>query len=123
MHRLFITALACLISVNVVGQTWEQTFGNTYNFAEGQDVKQSNDGGYIVTGSVETTFNGVSSMYLIKTDNFGIEQWSHSYGFQNNSLQGSALQQTLDGGYIIVGSIYSFPDNLDLYLLKVGLFY
>ena len=65
--RLLFTALACLISMSVFGQTWEQRFGDTYNFAEGQDVKQANDSGYIVTGSVETNFNGVSSMYLIKS--------------------------------------------------------
>ncbi len=69
-----LTALACLISLSVVGQGWEQTYGG-----EEADwcssVQQTNDGGYIITGGTLSFGAGNVDAYLIKTDGNGMEEW------------------------------------------------
>ena len=97
------------------GQGWEKTFGGT-GFDEGYSVQQTLDGGYIITGSIESFGNGDSDVYLIKTDGNGIEQWSKTYGGTDGD-KGKSIQQTIDGGYIITGSTYG-NSPADVYLIK-----
>ena len=47
--RLLFTALACLISVSVFGQGWEQTYGSE-GYDWGRSVQQTVDGGYVIAG-------------------------------------------------------------------------
>ncbi|MEE2953613.1 MAG: hypothetical protein VX347_00385 [Bacteroidota bacterium] len=88
---------------------WDNTFGGIGNFEVGfgHSVRQTNDGGYIISGqrslqSGGLNFSDSSEVLLIKTDNLGIQQWQRFYGVGvvTNDL-GSSVQQTTDGGYII----------------------
>ena len=47
--------------------------------------------------------NNEEDIYLIKTDVNGIEQWSATYGGTGFD-KGRSVQQTTDGGYIVVGN-------------------
>ena len=49
-------------------EQWHQTFDNEV-FGKGYSVKQTSDGGYIITGSTYTGNN--IDLYLIKTNLFG----------------------------------------------------
>jgi hypothetical protein len=98
-------------------EQWYKTYGGTSS-EEGNSVKQTSDGGYIITGYTESFVNGGTDVYLIKTDANGVEQWSQTFGGTNNDY-GSSVEQTADGGYIIAGSTLSFGNGgMDVYLIK-----
>jgi hypothetical protein len=114
MKNLFFV-LACILSFSVFGQGWEQTYGGT-DSDSGQAVQQTSDGGYIIAGGTYSFGNGSSDVYLIKTDVNGVEQWSQTYGGTEYEM-GYSVQQTSDGGYIIVGGIGPLGSR-NVYLIK-----
>jgi len=81
-------------------------------------VWQTFDGGYIVAGRAyfeETDYD----IYLVKTDARGVEKWSHRYGGEYSDVAYS-VQQTMDGGFIVTGSIQKDSTNLtNIVLLKI----
>jgi hypothetical protein len=96
---------------------WTKTFGGTSSDG-GSSVQQTTDGGYIITGGTNSFGNGLSNVYLIKTDGGGNEQWYKTFGVVDETSLGRSLQQTNDGGYIITGSTSSQIINSDVYLIK-----
>ena len=113
MKNLILTLIITLPLI-LWGQGWEQTFGGEIDDF-GSSVQQTTDGGYIITGSTSSFGNGSFDIYLLKTDNNGNELWFQTFGNKNNydGEHGSSVQQTIDGGYIITGSVPS-----DLVLIK-----
>jgi len=105
-------------------EEWNSTFGGTgipNKFDMGYDVQQTNDGGYIITGDTEIYYVSQSDVLLIKTDSSGNEVWTETFG-GSNADRGRSVQQTVDGGYIIVGWAVSFgePDP-DVWLIKTDM--
>jgi len=82
-------------------EEWSQTLGSTYS-DRGNSVQQTNDGGYIITGDTFNISYENISVYLIKTDQNGEEEWSQTFGGEEVNF-GKSGQQTTDGGYIITG--------------------
>lgn len=93
--------------------TFQKTFGGTGSDA-GTGVQQTNDGGYIITGSIANFGAGNSDAFLIKTNAIGDTLWTKTYGGTSDD-GGRAVQQTTDGGYVIIGYSSSFNN---IYLLK-----
>ncbi|HKR04971.1 MAG TPA: T9SS type A sorting domain-containing protein [Bacteroidia bacterium] len=112
---------AHLIKTDANGDTlWVKTYGGTTD-DWGNDVQQTTDGGYIVTGkSGVYNFNlNPGDVSLIKTDSMGNFLWSKA--FSGTSLDvGNSLFQTSDGGYVIAGSYHDAPgsSNFYVYLIK-----
>jgi hypothetical protein len=92
-----------LIKTDVNGDTiWTKTFGDS-TINVGNSAQQTSDGGYIITGLTHDMFGeSGSDVWLIKTDTNGDTLWTKTFGgFDHN--EGSSVQQTIDGGYIISG--------------------
>ncbi len=97
---------------------WEKTYGGKRN-DNGWAIQQTDDGGYMIAGFTESFGNGDFDFYLIKTDQYGKEQWTKIYGGKGNDRCWSA-QPTLDGGYILLGETTSYgAGEEDAYLVKV----
>ncbi|SVE40942.1 uncharacterized protein METZ01_LOCUS493796, partial [marine metagenome] len=83
-----------------------------------QSVQQTDDGGYIITGS---KWNGseYNDVLLIKTNSEGNEEWTQIYGGSMGGYDdGNIVQQTSDGGYIIIGDTQISLFNIDVWLIK-----
>jgi len=97
-------------------EEWSQVFGGEV-YDVGYSVQQTTDGGYIICGTSGTMEGNNNDVYLIKTGEDGIEEWSNTYDGSGGDDKGYSGQQTIDGGYIICG--YSNTINgKDVYLIK-----
>ena len=72
---------------------WMKTFGGIWNDC-GYSVKQTTDGGYIITGFMN------ASAWLLKLDGNGDMMWEK---YNIGRGWGRCVQQTSDGGYIVLG--------------------
>lgn len=101
----------------IIAQGWERTYGgNDYDYS--YEVKQTTDGGFIIVGSTSSFGPDTFSVYLIKTDVNGDTLWTQTYGGSDWD-EGYSVEQTNDGGYVVVGSTSSFgAGSSDVYLIK-----
>ena len=97
--------------------TWTKTYGGI-NEDWLFSVQQTPDQGYIICGSTQSFGAGYWDAWLIKTDSLGDTLWTRTWGGSSWDY-GLDLDQTTDGGYIIVGWTNSFGVNgSDLWLIK-----
>jgi len=84
----------------------------------GISVQQTTDGGYIITGGTYDSDAVDYDVWLIKTDNTGNMLWDKTFGKAEDDV-GYWIQQTVEGGYIIVGyTLSSGTGKSDLCLQK-----
>lgn len=103
---------AWLVKTDSAGiKEWDQVFGGD-DADRGYSVQQTNDGGYILSGYTGSSGAGLYDMLLIKTDSLGNEQWNKTFGGTGRDY-GHAVQQTVDGGYIVTGYTLSFGAGSD----------
>jgi len=96
---------------------WEKTFGGAKD-DYGNSVQETSDGGYIIAGETWSFGAGVKDVYLIKTDPQGNKLWEKVYGGEYADTA-RAVQETSDGGYIVLGETSSFGAGAeDVYLIK-----
>ena len=114
-----------LIKIDTDGnKLWEKTFGGPCA-DQGNSVQQTTDGGYIIAGTfISWNLAGdcdSPDVYLIKTDVSGDKMWEKTFGGPGDD-RGYSVQQTADGGYIIVGYSDSFGvvNNDDVYIIKIN---
>jgi len=129
---IFVSTLVLFVTVSAVTGTemkntapstsemsveWTQTIGGDM-IDWGNCIKQTSDGGYIVTGTYDRSYwypwNGF--FYLLKTDVSGVEEWNIKLG-GDMEYNGNCVQQTSDGGYIVAGYV-GYGATLDGGLLK-----
>jgi hypothetical protein len=97
---------------------WTQFYGGSA-LEGGYSLEQTPDGGYVIAGYTSSFGSGSYDVYLIRTNEIGDTIWTKTYG--GSSLEeGRALDQTNDGGYVIVGTTYSYSVGFaDVWLLKI----
>jgi len=97
---------------------WDRTFDRAAD-DRGQDVHQTTDGGYIITGhTAKSSASYDEDIWLIKTDSNGNMEWDQIFG---GTLcdEGLSVHQTTDGGYIITGHTKSYgAGNCDIWLIR-----
>jgi hypothetical protein len=111
-----------LMKTDSLGDTlWTKIFGTDTSGESGRMVKQTMDSGYIITGKrIFSNSNDLnqSDVLLVKTNSDGDALWSKTYG-GSNSDQGNSIQQTKDGGYIIIGDTESYGSGYQsVWLIK-----
>ncbi len=105
-----LSYVAGLIKFDAAGSTeWTQYYGG-YS-SKGHAVQQTSDGGYIFAGEYQFEHWGDVDLYVVKTDTAGNIEWAKHFGNDNITERGYSVQQTTDGGYIVVGE--GSPDLLD----------
>ncbi len=103
-----------LIRTDSDGDTlWTRTYGG--DSAEvGFSIQQTNDNGFVIVGSTKTA--SAESCYLIRTNSNGDTLWTKMYGGSSSIEyieQATSVQQTSDGGFILIGAHLS-----DVYLIR-----
>jgi hypothetical protein len=107
-----------LIKTNTTGvEQWNRSYGGaSYEWAT--SVQQTSDGGYILVGVTNSYGAGGGDVWVIKTNQAGIEQWNKTYGGKQYDV-GHTIIQTNDDGYAIVGATQSFGSGSDdIWLIK-----
>ncbi len=110
-----------LLRINEGGSViWEKTIGKRSNDPYGYandaayGVAPAPDGGYFITGSLNTGYNGDGGqIFLMKVTSMGDSLWIKTYG----TGFGYSITPTRDGNITISGSILE-GTNQDVFLLK-----
>jgi len=95
---------------------WNRTYGGPKTDVA-SSVQVPSDGGYIIAGYTNS-FSKSWDFYIVRTDFEGKMLWNRTHGGPQFE-EASSIQETSDGGYIIVGTISSLdPFSVDVYLVK-----
>ncbi|MBF0318778.1 MAG: hypothetical protein HQL01_03085 [Nitrospirae bacterium] len=98
---------------------WQYTYGGTGD-EDIQSIKATSDGGLIVAGYTTTFGAGQYDMWIVKLSSTGAIQWQKTYGGPLTEYAKS-IEQTPDGGYIVVGYTASFGAGAhDIWLLRLN---
>jgi hypothetical protein len=99
---------------------WDQTLGGTEGEV-GQDVRQTSDGGYIITGYTTTWGSGLGDLWLVRTDGSGNMLWDSYFGGSEWDT-GMSVIECRDGGFAVAGYIDTDTTSdalgYDLWVLK-----
>jgi predicted secreted protein len=96
---------------------WNKTYGGSLDEAV-YFVRQTSDGGYIMSGSTKSFGGGGEDSWLVKTDSAGTLQWNKTFG-ATGTERGWCVIQTADGGYTVAGWTNSFgAGGADAWLIK-----
>ncbi len=109
-----------LVKTNANGDSlWSRAYGGS-GWDECYSVQQTSDGGYVLAGGSDSFGAGRSDCWLVKANANGDSLWSRTFGGSNWENYYS-LQQSTDGGYILVGWTNSFGAGLkDFWLIRTN---
>ena len=120
-YFLILTLLSVTLVINaqVIPDTlWTKTYGGLGTDL-GISMQKTFDNGFILTGNTWSFGSGCTDVWLIKTDEFGNEEWNQTFGGSNNDYAHS-IMQTSDFGYIVAGTTSSYgAGESDGWLLKI----
>jgi hypothetical protein len=82
-------------------EQWNRTFGG-FAYDHARSVRQTTDGGYILTGYTYSFGAGNADFWLVKTDPNGNEQWNRTFGGSSddtaNSVPADYRRRIYSGG-------------------------
>jgi len=90
-----------ILKTDSYGDTIWSKIINNQNFVAGLSIEESLDSGFILAGTKRNLSTFTRDLFYLKTNNLGDTIWVKS--FENNSVMHS-INQTTDGGFILVGA-------------------
>jgi Secretion system C-terminal sorting domain len=107
-----------VIKLNHVGmKQWEKTIGGSDDDYPGA-IKQTTDGGYIITGTTRSTDGDVidkhdnADAWVVKLGAEGMIEWQKTIGGSGNDF-GYSVQIAADSSFIVTGATNSSDGDLD----------
>jgi hypothetical protein len=101
------------------GQLWIKLYGGSSDDMA-YSIARNSDGGFLVAGVTYSFGTGRPNVYVLRTDSLGDTLWTRAYGGANEDYAFSA-RQTVDSGFIICGTTYSYgAGQSDIYLIKTN---
>jgi hypothetical protein len=133
--KRIIISLTILVFVAVMAGTvtgasappveWQKVLGGS-GYETGESIRQTSDGGYILTGATSSNNNGDVGpnnggydAWVVKLDSAGSIQWQKALGSTGYET-GLSIQQTSDRGYILAGETGLGHGNGDLWVVKLN---
>jgi hypothetical protein len=106
------TAEAFVLKLDESGnKVWTKTFSDTIdNFAmvTAKTIQQTTDGGYIVAGTSRNHMSFTDETLVLKLDESGNKIWAKTFnkvfGETFTGFTPTSIQQTTDGGYVVLGN-------------------
>jgi hypothetical protein len=106
-----------LLKINNSGnQEWMKTF-DSGEADQASAIFQNSDSGFILTGTIRINL-GQTQAFLMRTNSFGDSLWVKRYIVTSGDVGGTCVRQTVDGGFIITGSMSLIGSNTDVYFQK-----
>jgi hypothetical protein len=103
-----------LLKTDIEGnELWNKTYG----CGDGNDVIQTDDGGYMIAGRYLPVYEAWHDVGLVKTDSSGNMEWLRHYGGTDQD-SGYSVSKTDDGGYAVVGMRHSGLSSFQGWILK-----
>lgn len=125
-----------VISSGEISIAWEKSFGGS-QIDEANSLQLTVDGGYVIAGTANSDDGDVGGnndaenylggdFWIIKLNNTGDLVWETNLGGHSDEA-GNDIQQTTDGGYIVVGmtdsndqDISGDTDSADFWIIKLN---
>jgi len=106
------------------GIVWQRAYKGGANSAFSA-VQQTTDGGYVAAGrgDILGMVTPYGKLWIVKLDDSGAVEWQKT--FDSDDIADSyatSVQQTMDGGYIVAGSVFgtsTFTDWYDIWVIKL----
>jgi len=118
LYLILVTLVVVIFSTHAQSPDtlWTRTYGGT-----GDEVafalRHCSEGGYVMAGYTWSQPDS-EDFYVISTNEIGDTIWTRTYGGSGDEF-GRDIQQTADGGYVIVGFTNSYGSGgRDIYLVK-----
>lgn len=100
-------------------EIWSQYFGGSL-VDNIRYIRQTVDGGYLLSGSSNSYGSGGSDIWVIKAYPSGLIEWNKNYGTSNNEYGGKALENN-DGTLFLIGNgDMSDSGDQDIWLIKTN---
>jgi len=98
---------------------WERTYGGTGG-DRAYSVRQTVDGGYIISGASESFNQGGNDIYVVKTDNAGNLEWHDIFGDYSDEI-GECIRPLSDGNFVVTGHAETYGGAYhDAFLMKIS---
>lgn len=108
-----------ILRIDSNGDTLWTKIYNFYQHSVASSIIQTNDGGFVLTGSANQSGIG-THVFLIKTNANGDTSWSNTYKLTNTTSSGGfSVKETDDNGYIVTGRSGNASGE-DIFLLKTN---
>lgn len=113
----FLHPGALLIKTDSTGNiNWARSFTKLNKILQGMSIKQTQDSGFILTGTSYSQPSGNQDAFLVRTNSIGDTLWTKTIGSQMPE-SGAAVIQTHDAGFAVLVDVFGGNS----FLMKFGL--